>query len=90
MQLRTEGPGHSPLTTGEIHDHFKRTLRGTEWRVMRGLHVLRHSMISCMAAAGIDQRIIDDIVGYCSEEMRRRYRHLTPEVKKRSVDAAFG
>ncbi len=47
-------------------------------------------MISCMAAAGVDQRFIDDIVGHCSEEMRRRYRHLTPEVKRRSVDAVFG
>jgi integrase len=90
VKLRTERPGPGPLTTGEIHDHFKRTLLGTEWRVVRGLHVLRHSMISCMAAAGVDQRIIDDIVGHCSEEMRRRYRHLTPEVKKRSVDAVFG
>jgi hypothetical protein len=47
-------------------------------------------MISCMVAAGIDQRIIDDIVGHCSKEMRRSYPHLTPEVKRRSVDAVFG
>jgi integrase len=52
--------------------------------------VLRHSFISCLAAAGVDQRIIDDIVGHCPEEMRRRYRHLMPEVKERSVDAVFG
>jgi integrase len=90
VRQRAERPEIGPLTTGEIHDHFKRTLRGTEWRVVRGLHVLRHSFISGLAAAGVDQRIIDDIVGHCSEEMRRRYRHLTPEVKKRSVDAVFG
>jgi integrase len=90
VMLRTERPGHGPLTTGEIHDHLKRTLRGTESRVVRGLHVLRHSMISCMAAAGIDQRIIDDIVGHTSEEMRRRYRHLTPQVKSQAVAEVFG
>ncbi len=90
VKNRTERPSPGALTTNELHDHFKRTLRNTDWKVVRGLHVLRHSMISCMAAAGVDQRIIDDIVGHCSEEMRRRYRHLTPEVKQRSVDAVFG
>ncbi|MGO9220307.1 MAG: tyrosine-type recombinase/integrase [Streptosporangiaceae bacterium] len=54
------------------------------------LHVLRHSFISCLAAAGIDQRVIDDIVGHTSEEMRRRYRHLTPQVKSKAVLAVFG
>ena len=38
--------------------------RGSKWQVVRGLHVLRHSFISCLAAAGVDQRIIDDIVGH--------------------------
>ena len=80
--------GH--LTTSEMHYHFRKTLCESKWSVVKGSHVLRHSMISCMAAAGIDQRIIDDTVGHCSEEMRRRYRHLTPEVKQRSVTAVFG
>ena len=57
---------------------------------MRGLHVLRHSFISCLAAAGVDQRIIDDIVGHQSEEMRRRYRHLTPALKSQAVLTVFG
>jgi integrase len=90
VRERPERSSIGPLTPKECHDHFRRTLRGTKWCVVRGLHVLRHSFISCLAAAGVDQRIIDDIVGHCSEEMRRRYRHLTPEVKKRSVDAVFG
>jgi integrase len=58
--------------------------------MVKGLHVLRHSMISCMAAAGIDQRIIDDIVGHTSEDMRKRYRHLTPAVKNQAVISVFG
>jgi integrase len=78
-----------PLTPKECHDHFKRTLRDSEWEVVRGLHILRHSFISCLAAAGVDQRIIDDIVGHCSEEMRRRYRHLTPALKGRAVISVF-
>ena len=35
-----------------------------KWQVVRGLHVLRHSVASCLAAAGVDQRIIDDILGH--------------------------
>jgi integrase len=43
-----------------------------------------------LAAAGIDQQIIDDIVGHQSEEMRRRYRHLTPALKSQAVLTVFG
>jgi len=47
-------------------------------------------MISCMASAGVDQRIIDDIVGHTSPEMQRRYRHLTPQLKSQAVASVFG
>jgi integrase len=87
---RSSTLGPSPLTVGEIHDHFKRTLAGSKWDVVRGLHTLRHSVASCLAAAGVDQRIIDDMLGHVSEEMRRRYRHLTPQVKSQAVLAVFG
>ena len=90
VRLRSDAPTHGPLTPREYDDHFKRTLRGSAWQVVRGLHVLRHSFISCLAAAGVDQRIIDDIVGHQSEEMRRRYRHLTPALKSQAVLTVFG
>jgi integrase len=90
VRLRSDAPTQGPLTPKECHDHFKRRLRGSAGQVVRGLHVLRHSFISCLAAAGIDQRIIDDIVGHQSEEMRRRYRHLTPALKSQAVLTAFG
>ncbi len=90
VKPRDEAPGPEPLTAGECHDHFKRTLAGSKWEVVRGLHTLRHSVASCLAAAGVDQRIIDDMLGHVSEEMRRRYRHLTPQVKSQAVLAVFG
>ncbi len=89
VKLR-EGPGTGPLSVNEIHDHLRRTLRSGGWAMVRGLHVLRHSMISCLAAAGVDQRIIDDIVGHTSDEMKRRYRHLTPQLKSQAVASVFG
>ena len=90
VKKRRDLPEPGPLTVGEVHDHFKRTLAGSKWEVVRGLHTLRHSVASCLAAAGVDQRIIDDMLGHVSEEMRRRYRHLTPQVKSQAVLAVFG
>src|SRR5205823_4357686 len=51
-------PGFGPLTEDEAHDHFKRTLAGSEWEVLRGWHVLRHSFVSACASQGIDQRLL--------------------------------
>jgi integrase len=87
---RQEPSETGPLTPRECHDHFRRTRRGGKWKVVRGMHVLRHSVASCLAAAGVDQRIIDDILGHQSIEMQRRYRHLTPQVKRQAVLAVFG
>ncbi len=79
-----------PLTRNEAHNHLKDTLDGHEkWGKLRGYHVLRHSFISALANKGVDQRIIDDIVGHQTESMRRRYRHLYPEVKANAVNSAF-
>lgn len=80
-----------PLTAAEAHDHLKRTLAGSKWEVMRGWHVLRHNFISCCAAAGVGQRLIDEwIGGHTTEEMRRRYRHLIPSVQKQPIRSVFG
>jgi integrase len=84
------GVGITPVTKDEAHDHLKRTLAGSKWEVMRGYHVLRHSFISCLAAAGVDQRIIDDFVGHSTPEQQRRYRHLIPDVKQKAIAGVFG
>jgi integrase len=79
-----------PLTRNEAHHHLKDTLAGhAKWGKLRGYHVFRHSFISALANKGVDQRIIDDIVGHQTESMRRRYRHLYPEVKANAVNSAF-
>jgi integrase len=88
VSLRTDR-AVDPLTRDEAHDHFKRTFRGSKWERLRGWHVFRHSFISLLASKGVDQRIIDDFVGHQSEEQRRRYRHLYPDVKRDAIRAAF-
>jgi len=64
--------------------------RRTKWSVLKGYHVLRHSFISALANKGIDQRIIDELVGHQTEAMRRRYRHLYPQTVADAVKQVFG
>jgi integrase len=64
--------------------------RRTKWSVVKGYHVLRHSFISALANKGIDQRIIDELVGHQTEAMRRRYRHLYPQTVASAIKRVFG
>lgn len=79
-----------PLTGFEMHDHFKRTLSESRWKNLQGWHCFRHSFISCLAAKGIDQRIIDEFSGHQTEEQRRRYRHLAPNQTSAAIASVFG
>ena len=89
VKLR-EVQGSSPLTHDEVADHFDRVLSGSKWDVLRGWHTLRHSACSAMAAAGVDQRVIDEVMGHSTEQQRRRYRHHTPTTKAEAMRRAFG
>ena len=84
------GDGHKPLSINHAKLTFRRMFRKSKWSVVRGYHTLRHSFISIMASKGIDQRIIDDIVGHSTEQQRRRYRHLFPQVSQAAIIRAFG
>lgn len=90
VRTRPERPGPQALTKDEAHDHYKRTLAGGRWEVLRGFHVLRHSFVSACASKGVDQRLIDEWVGHTTEEMRRRYRHLYPSAQQDALKAVFG
>jgi integrase len=79
-----------PLTRNEVRDHFGRTLKGTKWENIKGLHCLRHSFCSNLAMRGVDQRIIDDLVGHQTPEQQKRYRHLAPHTKAQTLKAVFG
>lgn len=65
-------------------------VRGSKWRVLRGYHAFRHSFASNLAAAGIDQRVIDDLMGHTTLEMQRRYRHLFPDQRRKAVVSVYG
>jgi integrase len=90
--VRSKTHREEPLavTHDEAHDHFRRVLAGSAWGVLRGWHVLRHSFASNCAAAGIDQRLINEWMGHQTEEMVRRYRHLCPDQQRQAIDIVFG
>jgi integrase len=56
---------------------FAAAMAGSRWSVVRGWHVLRHSFASNLAAAGVDQRLIDSFMGH-STDVRLRYQHVRP------------
>jgi integrase len=82
-------PEFVPLTIDEANHHFKRTLEGTKWEVIKGFHVFRHSFASNLAHAGVDQRVIDEFMGHQTEEMRKRYRHLLPDQRRKAIESFF-
>jgi integrase len=83
-------PGFGPITEDEAGDHLRRTLRGSRWDVVKGWHIARHSFASNCAAKGIDQRLIDRWMGHTTDEMRRRYQHLSPNQEQQAIGAVFG
>lgn len=75
------------LTVSQARDHFRRTFKNSKWSKVRGFHVLRHSFASNLASRGVDQRIIDLFMGHQTEEMRQRYRHLLPNVRRDAINS---
>jgi integrase len=89
IRSRSKRAGATPLTRDEAHDHFKRTLADSKWKVLRGWHVLRHSFASNCAAKGVDQRLIDSWLGHTTE-IRKRYLHLIPSNERQALSGVFG
>ncbi len=81
-----------PLTLDRANRCFWQPMRGTGWCLDNardwfkvGFHTYRHSFASNLASAGVDQRVIDELMGHTTEAMRRRYRHLFPQLRRAAV-----
>ena len=83
-------PAGVPLTEEEAHWHFKQTLKGSPWEVLRGWHTLRHSFVSACASKGLDLRMLQEWCGHMSPEIQRRYLHLYPSVQADALKSVFG
>lgn len=77
------------LTDGQAWKAFRSAVSASRWKVLRGYHAFRHSFASNLAAAGVDQRVIDELMGHSTEEMRVRYRHLFPVQRRAAVMSVY-
>lgn len=84
------GDGISELTDGQAHKAFMRLVEDSKWECLKGFHILRHAFISALCSRGVDQRIIDEFAGHSTEQQRRRYRHLMPQVTRDAIAGVFG
>ena len=76
--------------------HFRQPMRNTDWHLAEerfkvGFHTDRHSSAGNLAMAGVDQRVINELMGHTTEEMAERHRHLIPARIKAAVGGpAYG
>ena len=82
----TEDESLEALTCDQARDQFRRTFAKSKWEKVKGFHVLRYSFASNLASKGVDQRIIDLWMGHQTEEMRLRYRHLLPTMRRSAIE----
>jgi len=77
------------LTPKEAAGLFNRSVAGSQWEVVEGYHVFRHSFASSCARRGIPQAYIDAWMGHTTLAMQQRYRHLFPADRKAAIAALF-
>lgn len=90
LRSRVKRSEPMPISRNVANDQLKKTLANSRWEVVRGFHVLRHSLISTLAAEGVDSRLIMDMVGHLTADIHRRYTHLTPKAKEKAIRGVFG
>jgi integrase len=78
------------LGESTAHESFKWLFRKTKWRVLRGFHIFRHSLISLLASRGVPDRVIMAIVGHLNPDTTKRYTHLYPRTVQAAIDLVFG
>jgi integrase len=79
----------TPVTVDVATDNVKRVLKDSEWSIVRGWHVFRHSFISACATRGVDQRMVEEWAGHSSTEISRIYRHLAPHAQYEAFGKVF-
>ena len=78
-----------PLTAQMASHYLRWTLDESKWRVIKGWHVFRHSLISNLASRGIQEGVIMEIAGHLNRETTRRYTHLVPSTLRNAIHVLF-
>jgi integrase len=74
-------PVGRPLNPNTDYHEWKDLLRAAGLRDAR-LHDARHTAATALLLLGVPDRVVMGIMGWSSEEMRRRYQHMTAAVLK--------
>jgi integrase len=68
----------APLDGTSVYHVFKRLLTRAGLPSTHRVHDLRHSTATYLLAAGVDSRIVMDIMGWSQASMLKRYQHVLP------------
>jgi site-specific recombinase XerD len=81
----TTGYGN-PWTTEGLTEAFNKASRRAGLERL-GPHVLRHTFASRLVMAGVDLRMVQELLGHKNILMTMRYAHLSPDHKRAAVEA---
>ena len=79
-----------PITVQMASHYFRWALEGSKWKVLRGFHVFRHSLISNLAEKRQAEPVIMELVGHLNRETTARYLHLRPTTLETAMHLVFG
>jgi len=68
----------TPLDGTNVYHSFKRLLTEADLATTYRVHDLRHSTATYLLAAGVDPRIVMNIMGWSQVSMLKRYQHVLP------------
>jgi site-specific recombinase XerD len=70
----------TPLDGTNVYHAFNRLLKQAGLPETYRVHDLRHSTATHLLAAGVDPRIVMNIMGWSQISMLKRYQHVLPEM----------
>jgi site-specific recombinase XerD len=65
-----------PLRQRSVHKAFKQLLTAAGLPTSHRPHDLRHSMATYLIAAGVNERVVMEILGHSTRAMTQRYAHV--------------
>ena len=72
-----------------LTEKINEALKDTKWEHAAGWHIYRHTLASQLLMAGYSQTEVMNLIGWCSEEMARKYQHTTHAHKAAMVNGIF-